>query len=135
MHTDTSLLKRGEHAIAIFTYGKYFYRRRDGSGSTGNWVLDDKRKYSKVVIYNRTESRNDIYVARRTAVKPSREQGRFVLDLDKIHYLGSTYLNWLQFAGSRNPVRYMRVRPFSRKKRANKSQATAMNLELLPASE
>lgn len=135
MHTDTSLLRRGEHAIAIFTHGKYFQRRRDGSGSTGNWVLDDKRKCNQVIIYNRTESRNDIYVARRTAVKPSREAGRFVLDLDKIHYLGSTYLNWLQFAGSRNPVRYLQSRPYSRKKRSNKSQAAALNLELLPAPE
>jgi len=132
MNTDTSLLKRGEHAIVIFTYGKSFHRRRDGSGSTGNWVIDDKRRCNKVVIYNRTDSRNDIYVARRTAVKPSREQGRFVLDLAKIHYFGSTYLNWPQFAGSRNPVRYLRIRASQGKRRSNKNQETAKNLELLP---
>lgn len=102
----TSLLKRGENAIVIFTYGKYFKKHADGSGSTGNWVIDKNRKVKQVIIYNRTERGNEVYVAKRTALAPSKHAGRFVIKLDNIRYYGCTYFNWPQFSGSRNPVRY-----------------------------
>ncbi|MCC7163980.1 MAG: HNH endonuclease [Anaerolineae bacterium] len=102
----TSLLKRRENAIVVFTCGKYFKKRDDGSGSTGNWVIDKKRKVKQVIIYNRTERGNEVYVAKRTAVTPSKHVGRFVIELDSIEYYGCTYFNWTQFSGSRNPVRY-----------------------------
>lgn len=105
----TSLLKRGEKAIVIFTHGKYFKKNRDGSGSTGHWLIDEKRQATRVVIYNRTHSGNQVYVARRVAVTPSKVPGRFVLQLNDVRYYGSTYFNWLQFSGSRNPVRYFRM--------------------------
>lgn len=134
MKADTSLLKRGEHAIVIFTYGKYFQKRRDGSGSTGNWVIDEKRKCSKVVIYNRTARGNEVYVAKRAAVTPSKkEAGRFVIKLDNIEYFGSTYFNWPQFSGSRNPVRYFKFSSAMRKRRY--SDGTKLNLILLPPLE
>ncbi len=134
MYTDTSLLKPGEHAIVIFTYGRYFHKKRDGSGSTGNWVIDENRKCSKVVIYNRVGARNDVYVARRAGLKPSREPGRFIINLEKIHYFGTTYFNWPQFAGSRNPVRYLKISTAAGgRRKANGSDLNAANLELLPA--
>lgn len=102
----TSLLKRGENAIVIFTYGKYFKRHNDGSGSTGNWVIDKNRKVKQVIIYNRTERGNEVYIAKPTALAPSKHAGRFVIKLDNIEYYGCTYFNWPQFSGSRNPVRY-----------------------------
>src|SRR5690349_7455375 len=96
----TSLLKRGENAIVIFTYGKYFHRQKDGSGSTGNWVLDEKRKANQVIIYNRTERGNEVYVAKRAALTPAKQAGRFVINLNNIRYFGCTYFNWPQFSGS-----------------------------------
>src|SRR5437016_1871481 len=114
----TSLLRRGENAIVIFTYGKYFRKMKDDSGSTGHWVIDEKRKCKQVIIYNRTQRGNEVYVAKRTAVTPSKkEAGRFVIQLTNIRYYGCTYFNWLQFSGSRNPVRYFKVESRPRGKR------------------
>jgi hypothetical protein len=132
----TSLLKRGENAIAIFTHGKYFTKKRDGSGATGNWVIDQTRPCNKVVIYKRTAARNDVYVARRSAVKPSKDDGRFIIQLREIQYYGSTYLNWPQFAGSRNPVRYLYFSSQTTGKRRSTSRdGSDLNLELVLAGE
>lgn len=130
----TSLLKRGENAIVIFTYGKYFRKMKDGSGSTGNWVIDEKRKCSKVVIYNRTQRGNEVYVAKRAAVTPSKEAGRFIIKLDRIEYYGCTYFNWPQFAGSRNPIRYFKYTSGMRTRRQTQGD-DAINLSLLPPAE
>lgn len=127
----TSLLKRGENALVIFTYGKYFYRDQDGSGSTGNWVIDENRKCDQVIIYNRTARGNEVYIARRTTVTPSKQAGRFVINLDNIQYFGCTYFNWLQFSGSRNPIRYFRPATAGRGKRRTHGVEGAKNLELL----
>lgn len=130
----TSLLKRGENAIVIFTYGKYFRKMKDGSGSTGNWVIDEKRKCNKVVIYNRTQHGNEVYVAKRTTVTPSKVAGRFVIKLDRIEYYGCTFFNWPQFAGSRNPVRYFKCASEIRSRRRT-SGDDGINLALLPPAE
>lgn len=131
----TSLLQRGEHAIVIFTYGRHFQKRKDGSGSTGDWVINETRKCNKVVIYNRIQERNDIYVAKRRAVKPSKEPGRFVLKLSDIRYFGTTYFNWLQFAGSRNPVRYLEISRNAQRRRHSSNNESVTNLSLLPPAE
>jgi len=132
----TSLLKRGENAIVIFTYGKYFRKNRDGSGSTGHWVLDEKRKANKVVIYNRTHRGNEVYIAQRAAITPSKHAGRFIIQLNDIRYYGCTYFNWPQFSGSRNPVRYFKVPSQHRTgRRVNPDEASGINLELLPSVE
>ncbi len=130
----TSLLKRGENAIVLFTYGKYFRKKQDGSGSTGNWVIDEKRNCDKVVIYNRTQQGNQVYVAKRAGITPSKESGRFVIQLDNIQYFGSTYFNWLQFSGSRNPVRYLYV-PSQPRGRRRGNDDSGVNLELLASAE
>ncbi|OQY88319.1 MAG: hypothetical protein B6D41_10955 [Chloroflexi bacterium UTCFX4] len=131
----TSLLKRGENALVIFTYGKYFHKKQDGSGSTGNWVIDAERKCDKVVIYNRTQQGNQVYVAKRAAVTPSKkEAGRFVIELNEIEYFGCTFFNWTQFSGSRNPIRYFSIESQARGKR-NANTDAGINLELLPTVE
>jgi hypothetical protein len=131
----TSLLQRGEHAIVIFTYGRHFQKRKDGSGSTGDWVIDETRKCNKVVIYNRIQARNDIYVAKRRDIKPAKQPGRFVLKLSDIRYFGTTYFNWPQFAGSRNPVRYLKISSAQRSRRRSSNDDSVVNLSLLPPAE
>lgn len=131
----TSLLKRGENAIAIFTHGKYLIKNQDGSGSTGNWVIDQNRKCSKVVIYNRTLHGNQVYVAKRTAVTPSKKAGRSVIELADIQYFGTTYFNWPQFSGSRNPIRYLQIPNQTRGRRRASARAPGINLELAPLVE
>ncbi len=132
----TSLLKRGENAIVIFTYGKSFNIKKDRSGSTGNWVINQERKYNKVIIYERTESGNDVYVAKRTTIRRSKEDGRYVIHLKDVSYYGSTYLNWPNFSGSRNPVRYLQYACGTRsKRRSSHSDESSINLSLLPPAE
>lgn len=132
----TSLLKRGEDALVIFTYGKYFHKKQDGSGSTGNWVIDAERKCVQVIIYNRTQQGNQVYVAKRAGVTPSKkEAGRFVIELNDIEYFGCTYFNWLQFSGSRNPIRYLKIPSHARGKRRNNQIDTNIKLSLLPVVE
>ena len=104
--SSTSLLNPNAKAIVVFTHGKDLKIKRDGSGSTGNWVIDPKRPIHKVVIYERTPTGNEIYVAKPAAIARSRDEGRFVIKLADVKYFGSTYFNWPDFAGSRNPVRY-----------------------------
>ncbi len=130
----TSLLKRGQAALVIFTHGKYFRRNRDGTGSTGNWVVDENRKCNQVVIYNRTERGNQVFVARRKGVVPSKVEGRSVIELANIKYYGTTYFNWPQFAGSRNPIRYFTLPSHSRGKQ-RKQSGLDLNLALLPPAE
>lgn len=131
----TSLLKRGSNAIVIFTYGKYFHKHGDGTGSTGNWVLDEKRKANQVIIYNRTERGNEVYVAKRAALTPAKQAGRFVINLHNIQYFGCTYFNWLQFSGSRNPIRYFQIPVQPRGKRRSSGEPGALNLELVPLAD
>jgi len=106
MKADTSLLKRGQDAIVVFTYGEKFKIHPDATGSTGNWVLDQKRSTRKVIIYERTPRGNDVYVAKRKTIQRSKEAGRYIIHLQDVRYFGTTYLNWTQFSGSRNPIRY-----------------------------
>lgn len=106
MKTATSLLKRGENAVVVFTHGKYLSLKRDGSGSTGNWVINKNRRIKKVVIYERTKTGNEIYIARPTSISGSRDPGRYVIKFADMRYFGNTYFNWPEFSGSRNPVRY-----------------------------
>jgi hypothetical protein len=68
--------------------------------------LNHARKYRKVVIYERTSSGNDIYIARRAQIKRSKQDRRYVIHLKDVSYYGTTYLNWPSFSGSRNPIRY-----------------------------
>jgi hypothetical protein len=38
------LVQAGESAVAIFTRGGRFVLREDGTGYTGNWVINPKKK-------------------------------------------------------------------------------------------
>jgi len=58
------LLRKGETAIAVFTTGTHFYINPDGTGTTGYWKIDSKRKVSRVIIYKREPETgdNEIYI-------------------------------------------------------------------------
>jgi len=43
-------LQTGDRAIAIFTRKRNLHLQSDGTGWTGNWVLDSAREYRCVVI-------------------------------------------------------------------------------------
>ncbi len=49
------LLSVPKRTVAIFTRGPLFVFKKDGTGKTGNWMIDPKRDVQKVIIYCRPE--------------------------------------------------------------------------------
>lgn len=112
------LLKSGEFAIVIFTDRRDFKRNRDGSGQTGNWVIDPKRTFEKVIIYRRDKlsGKNEVYVATPVdVVGPTRstksKQHRHAINLSSVKLEGTTSEKWFSFAQTGpNPIRYLTKR-------------------------
>ena len=105
---DAQTLLRANHtAIAVFTKGPKFHLNPDGSGSTGDWVIDPKLDVDKVIVYQRKEDTNEVYVADYDGLSPAGERRH------KIHFLNarlvdSTDKPWTEFAGpGQNPIRYI----------------------------
>lgn len=105
------VLQPGESALVIFTRDRELTLRPDGSGFTGNWVLDPRRRQSRVVIYNRTGANADggeIISALHWETTASTEPGRFVVAFKNSVLHGRTDKDWKEFAGTgQNPIRYI----------------------------
>jgi hypothetical protein len=108
------ILQPGETAVAIFTRGERFKLKQDGSGSTGNWVISQRRKTDKVIIYKQdTERRqHEIYVGLPVEIIDSDEEGRREVIMRNVKLVGTTSNNWNEFtetkAGNANPVKYIK---------------------------
>lgn len=109
------LLKSGESAIVIFTDGRDFNRNRDGSGQTGNWVIDPKRLFEKVIVYRRDKvfGKNEVYAATPVGVigpihLTKSKQDRYAIKLSSVKLEGTTSEKWFSFAQTGpNPIRYL----------------------------
>jgi hypothetical protein len=107
------VLRKGETGIAIFTDNRYPDRLKIKSGkkmsSSGNWRIDTKRQFKKVIIYSRHDGKNEIYIgdyAGTTEVTDQREK-RFVIYFQNARSIGIVDTNWCEFANSGSyPVRY-----------------------------
>jgi hypothetical protein len=108
------VLKPGETAVAIFTRGERFKLKKDGSGSTGNWVISQRRKTDKVIIYKQDPERgqHEIYVGLPVEIIDSDEEGRREVRMRNVELVGTTSNNWNEFtetkAGAANPVKYIK---------------------------
>jgi hypothetical protein len=55
--------------------------REDGTGYTGNWVIDPEKDFQKVVVYLRNEeareSRNQILIGDRVSIEGPFESNRY----------------------------------------------------------
>ena len=104
------VIPSGVKAVAVFTRGSKFEKNKDGIGSTGNWKIDPNRNLEKVIIYHRPERepQAEVHVADISQIKPSGEEGRFIIFFENREKVGDTDLNWFEFAESgSNPVRYL----------------------------
>jgi len=107
------LVKRGESAVAIFTRGGHFEHDPDGSGYTGNWVINPQKKLDKVVIYKRDAAgtRHEVYVGTPVEIIDSEQEGRRQIKMVDIRLAGTTTHNWNEFTetkhGSINPIKYI----------------------------
>lgn len=104
------LLRPGEVALFIFTDGTELKVDANGTGSTGDWVLDPKRGFDWVFIYRRgrRDEIAELIMARRGDME-ERADGRFLVNLREVKSVGSTRANWHEFAGAptNNPIRYI----------------------------
>ena len=104
------LLQEGENALVLFTGGTDLDIEPDGTGLTGRWKVDPDRVPDRIILYVRPEGSNtaDIFTAINTGVAPSEIEGRSWIFLSNITNVGSTDVDWFEFAqGGQNPVRYI----------------------------
>ena len=104
------LIEPGETAVVIFTHGLHFALQEDGGGSTGNWKLNVKRQFDRVIICHRRGSieENDVYIADADGIEGCEDEGRYVIRLKNVVRRGNTTANWFMFGnGSQDPVQYL----------------------------
>src|SRR5438309_11890453 len=107
------LLSANETGIVVCTDGHLFNLYDDGTGASGNLVVKKKPGVDKVIVYKQDKRRNrhDVYVGMFDGVRPSDEEGRRMIRMTRVRFVGTTDSNWNEFAdlksGGRNPVRYV----------------------------
>ena len=104
------LLQPGETGLFICTDGLNLVVHPDGTGSSGWWVLNPKKRFDRVLIFKRTSGRSDgaeILSARCVGYEGPDER-RYNLRLINIRHAGTTPQNWREFTGgTQNPIRYL----------------------------
>jgi hypothetical protein len=118
--TAKNLLKKGETAVVIFTKDIQFFRKPDGTGSSGNWIMNRHRIADRVILYCRKHPRStaDIYLADFVPPTnttdcygnpvPPNESPRVVVHFAGCSHVGQTRKNWYQFADTgTNPIRWL----------------------------
>ena len=109
-------LRSGESAVAIFTRGGRFVLHQDGTAETGNWVISRTRRIDKVIIYKQDQigTQHEVYLGVPVTIVPSEQEGRRIIRLADIKFVGTTSSNWNEFtetsAGAVNPIKYVRGR-------------------------
>ena len=100
-------------AVVVFVKrGDKLEKRADGSGRTGNWLFQAKRRPTRVIVYDRLQDRpyrkSEVWVANYAGAFPSIEPGRFVLKFKNLSQPFVTTESWPEFADTgRGPVRYL----------------------------
>ena len=70
--------------------------------------MDRTRRFDRVVIYKRTPRQNEVYIADRSGITDSDEEGRSIVHFVNAEPAGLTDKNWYDFADANaNPVRYL----------------------------
>ena len=106
------LLQAGESALAVLTDGRNLKLKRDGSGTSGYWVIDPARQVDRFIIYCREGGAGDtaqLYRGDYVSTEPSTEDaGRYAVTFEGAKQVGVTRLTWPKFADTgSNPVRYI----------------------------
>jgi hypothetical protein len=95
-------IKPGEKILAIFTEGMHFELSDGNTGVTGEWDVDPDRARSvdRILVYHRNTltATNDLHIANRVRVDPAVREGRYNIQLSHVQYVGTTSLNWHEFA-------------------------------------
>ena len=105
------LLGPNEKALVIYTDGRHLAENGDGTGSTGWWRINKKRKVDRVIIYHRKskdQTDNDLFTGSFDKVEGPNEDGRFTLHLVDYKLAGKTSADWRSFADTfSKEIRYI----------------------------
>jgi Domain of unknown function (DUF3883) len=104
------LLQSGETGLFICTDGLNLVVHPDGTGSSGWWVLNPKRRFDRVFIFKRTSGQSDgaEILAAQCIDYEGPDERRYTLRLINIRHAGTTPRNWREFTGgTQNPIRYL----------------------------
>ncbi len=104
----------GETAIVVFTDGLNLTIQPDGTGTSGNWIINPHRQADKIIIYRRdtknTQIINEILIERHNGVSgPTPDDNRrYIVAFIDLKSHGTTNTNWREFAETGSaPVRYL----------------------------
>ena len=108
-------LKQGETAIVFFTDGRNLIIRSNGTGTSGNWIINPKRRADKIIIYRRDTTdiqiTNEIFIGHHNGVTgpiPDDDR-RYIVAFINLRSCGTTDMNWSEFAETGSaPVRYLK---------------------------
>jgi hypothetical protein len=95
------LLRPGESALAVLTDGRRLRLSGDGTGTSGNWVIDPARQVDRFIVYYREGTAGEtakLYIADYAGAAPSPEAGRFVVSFEGAQQVGVTRWPWPEFA-------------------------------------
>jgi hypothetical protein len=106
------LLGPGETGIVLFTEGRNLILHRDGTGSSGNWVIDSTRQVGRVIVFQEVEHRQgltaDVFSGEFVGFEGPNLDGRFVVRMRGVSVAGLSPCGWQEFVGpGQNPVRYL----------------------------
>jgi hypothetical protein len=105
------VLRPGEVGLFIFTEGLHLTLRPDGTGTTGYWRIDPRRRVEWVVIYKRplgSDVGGELLLARPGDFEGPTSEDRYLINLRQVVATGVTRANWRDFAAAgANPIRYI----------------------------
>ena len=109
------VLGNDETALVLFTDGlNLTINKDDGTASSGNWIMENKITFDRVIIFKKDRERNQnlVYVGTPVEIIAGEGAGRFVIKMSDVKCVGRTDENWNGFTetkkGATNPVQYIR---------------------------
>jgi hypothetical protein len=110
----TDFLKPGETAIVVFTDGLNLTIEQDGTGTSGNWIMNPSRRPDRIIIYHRHTAdkrvANEILIGQYSGITgpvPD-DHRRYIMTFTNLKNHGTTEMNWSKFAETGSaPVRYL----------------------------
>ena len=78
----------------------------ESNGYTCCWVIAKSRQFDKILLYIRENGRNNVYEADYN-YREYIEARRYKVYYKNMIFLEETFSNWMEFAGTQSPVRYV----------------------------
>lgn len=111
------LVEENERAVVLFTRGRAFELEPNGVGSTGHWIIAERRsdELDRVIIYHRRDdmNANDVYIASFDGLSPSpphpddpNRWRKSVIHFSGWRHVSETEADWEAFGGTKQNGRF-----------------------------